>query len=125
FYHGTVFSPSDAAWPGWLFYASTQFNPNNPLWDSFAEVNHYIARVQSVLQRGKPDNDILLYWPIEDIWDNADGLMMQLAVHNVKWLFARPFGKAARQLEAHGYSFDYISDAQLQQTKVDQAALVT
>ena len=22
FYHGTVFSPQDAAWPGWLFYAS-------------------------------------------------------------------------------------------------------
>lgn len=125
FYHGTVFSPSDAPWPGWLFYASTQLNPNNPLWDDFAQVNHYIARVQSVLQRGKPDNDVLLYWPIEDIWDNADGLMMQLAVHSVKWLFAQPFGKVAHQLESHGYAFDYISDAQLQQTHADSGQLVT
>ena len=56
FYHGCVFSPQDAAWPGWLFYASTQFNPNNPLWDDLASLNHYVARVQSVLQRGQPDN---------------------------------------------------------------------
>ena len=27
FYHGTVYSPQDAPWPGWLFYASTQYNP--------------------------------------------------------------------------------------------------
>ena len=28
FYHGTVYSPQDAPWPGWLFYASTQYNPD-------------------------------------------------------------------------------------------------
>jgi hypothetical protein len=129
FYHGTVFSPQDARWPGWLFYASTQFNPNNPLWDDFAAQNSYVARVQSILQRGKPDNDILIYWPIEDIWDNPaglpDALMVQLGVHNVKWLTEQPAGKIARALMDRGYSFDYISDAQLQQTKADGSALVT
>ena len=39
FYHGTVFSPQDAAWPGWLFYASTQFQPNNTWWDDFGALN--------------------------------------------------------------------------------------
>jgi hypothetical protein len=125
FYHGTVFSPQDAPWPGWLFYASTQFNPNNPLWRDLGELNHYVARVQSVLQRGKPDNDILLYWPVEDIWDNADGLMIQLAVHNVKWITDQPVGHLASALLERGYSFDYVSDAQLQQTRVDGGALVT
>ncbi|MBI5770723.1 MAG: glycoside hydrolase [Verrucomicrobia bacterium] len=119
FYHGTVFSPSDAPWPGWLFYASTEFNPNNPLWDDLAALNRYVARVQSVLQAGKPDNDILLYWPADDIWDNADGLMRMLTVHDVKWLTEQPVGKLAQQLLSRGYQFDYISDAQLQQTSVN------
>ena len=32
FWHGTIYSPDDAAWPGWVFYASTQMNPRNPIW---------------------------------------------------------------------------------------------
>lgn len=121
FYHGTVFSPQDAPWPGWLFYASTQMNPNNPLWEDLSALHHYVARVQSVLQEGKPDNDVLLYWPAEDIWDNADGLVTMLAVHNVKWLTEQPVGKLARQLLTRGYQFDYISDELLQQTHVEKS----
>lgn len=48
FYHGTAYSPADAPWPGWLFYASTQANPRNPLWRDLAAVNAYIARAQSL-----------------------------------------------------------------------------
>jgi hypothetical protein len=125
FYHGTVFSPQDAPWPGWLFYASTQFQPNNTWWDDFSALNRYIGRVQSILQGGKPDNDILLYWPLADVWDNPDGLMKMLGVHDVKWLTEQPVGTLARALMNRGYSFDYISDAQLQQTAVRDAALQT
>jgi len=125
FYHGTVFSPQDAPWPGWLFYAATQFNPNNTWWDDFGALNHYVGRVQSILQGGKPDNDVLLYWPVEDVWDNPDGLMVQLAVHNVKWITDQPVGKLARALMAQGYSFDYISDLQLGQTRGTPAGLDT
>jgi hypothetical protein len=125
FYHGTVFSPQDAPWPGWLFYASTQFQPNNTWWDDFGALNSYIARVQSVLQAGKPDNDVLLYWPLADVWDNADGLMKMLGVHDVKWLTEQPAGKIARTLMDRGFSFDYISDAFLEQTRVESGALVT
>jgi hypothetical protein len=125
FYHGTVFSPSDVPWPGWLFYASTEFHPNNPLWEELGQLNRYVARVQSVLQRGAPANDVLLYWPIEDIFDDADGLVMQLAVHNVKWLYDHPFGKIARQLQRRGYQFDFISDTQLQQTRAEKGELAT
>jgi hypothetical protein len=125
FYHGTVYSPEDAAWPGWLFYASTQYNPNNTWWDDFGAMNRYIERVQSVLQHGAPDNEILVYWPVFDVWDRPDGMMQQLGVHDVKWLTEQPVGRLARTLLAHGYSFDYISDAQLERTRVTEGDLQT
>lgn len=125
FYHGTVFSPQDAAWPGWLFYASTQFNPNNTWWEDFGALNRYIGRVQSILQAGQPDNDILIYWPFADVIDDTTGLMKMFGVHDVKWMTEQPTGRIARELMAKGYSFDYISDAQLQRTRPLDDALVT
>jgi hypothetical protein len=125
FYHGTVFSPQDAPWPGWLFYASTQFQPHNTWWQDFGALNRYVARVQSVLQRGQPDNDILLYWPLADVWDNADGLAKMLSVHHVNWLTEQPVGKIARALLEKGYSFDYISDAQLLSSRAEQQRIAT
>ncbi|HEX6924173.1 MAG TPA: glycosyl hydrolase, partial [Longimicrobiaceae bacterium] len=73
FFHGTAYSPDDATWPGWLFYASTQFNDRNAFWRDIPALNQYIARVQSVMQSGVPDNDVLLYWPIWDNWHDAAG----------------------------------------------------
>lgn len=125
FYHGAVYSPQDAPWPGWLFYAATQFNPNNTWWDDFSALNHYVARVQSILQRGQPDNDILLYWPFDDLLDDEAGTVKTFTVHHVKWLPDQPVGKIARALMAKGYTFDYISDAQLQQTRTAAGALLT
>ena len=125
FYHGTVFSPQDVPWPGWLFYASTQFNPSNPWWDDFPALNRYVERIQTVLQAGRPDNDILLYWPIYDIWDDPKGLMQQLTVHQVDFVIGTPFGDAAKALSDAGYAFDYISDVQLGQTRVEDGKLVT
>ena len=96
FYHGTVYSPADAEWPGWFFYASTQLTPDNPLWDDFGAMHAYVARVQSVLQAGAPDNDILLYWPFDDVVDHGTGLMEQYGVHENKWLTEsadRPHGR--------------------------------
>ena len=125
FYHGTAYSPPDAAWPGWLFYASTEFYPNNTWWDDFGALNGYVARVQSILQSGRPDNDILLYWPFEDGIDDHAGQMKQFAVHDVKWLTEQPVGRLAHELITGGYSFDYISDAQLAATTAKSGGLVT
>jgi hypothetical protein len=115
FYHGTVYSPADVAWPGWLFYASAQLNPQNPLWRDFAALNEYVTRSQSVLQSTRPDNDILVYWPIHDFWQDANGLRKDLQVHNSReWLDKTDFGLTAKWLDEHGYTFDYISDRQLE-----------
>ena len=124
FYHGTVFSPTDAAWPGWLFYASTQFNPNNPWWGDFAALNAYVTRVQTVLQAGRPDNDVLLYWPFADVIDQPEGLMKQYGVHDRTWLTGSAFERTAMELLKAGYCLDYISDAQLLQTRVADGSLV-
>ncbi|HEY6125207.1 MAG TPA: glycosyl hydrolase [Steroidobacteraceae bacterium] len=119
FYHGTVYSPADAEWPGWFFYASTQLTPSNPLWDDFGAMHAYVARVQSVLQAGAPDNDILLYWPFDDVVEHSDGLMEHYGVHENKWLTESAAGRLSAKLVHAGFGFDFISDAQLLRLKVD------
>ena len=66
FWHGTNYSPQNDPWPGWLFYAAVHFTPANPFWKDFGTLNNYVARCQSFLQKGKPDNDVLLYFPFND-----------------------------------------------------------
>jgi len=113
FFHGTCYSPKDAPWPGWLFYASFEYNPRNAIWRDAPLLNAYITRCQSILQSGAPDNDVALYWPIYDIWHNASGMQQMLTVHHPQWLTGSFCGKAAMQLKAEGFGFDFISDRQL------------
>ncbi len=112
FYHGCIYSPDDAAWPGWLFYASSQMNPRNPLWREAPALNGYLARCQSVLQTGRPDNDLLVYWPIHDLY--ASGRFFQFSVHSHGWLTEEPLGRTARALWDAGVAFDYVSDRLLE-----------
>jgi hypothetical protein len=109
-YHGTAYSPEDAAWPGWVFYASTQFNPRNAIWRDIPALNRYVTRVQSVLQQGRPDNEVLLYWPIHDNWHDPAGMRIDFRVHSPRWFHDKPIGQAARTMWGRGYSFDYLSD---------------
>jgi len=125
FYHGTCYSPDDAPWPGWLFYASTQMNPRNPLWRDVPALNAYIARCQSFLQAGQPDHDVLVYWPIHDLWHQADGRVQKLTVHNTAWLHEQPLGAVARELWRRGYCFDYVSDRQLAQAHAGPTGIQT
>ncbi len=105
-YHGTAYSPADAAWPGWLFYASSQLNPQNPIWRDFPALNRYVARCQSLLQAGTPDNDVLVYWPLHDFWHNSRGMREAIRVHNAdRWfhgtqLGARPSGWMQKDLRS-------------------------
>ena len=48
YYHGCCYSPADAAWPGWCFYASLEMNPRNPIWRDAPILNAWITRVQSL-----------------------------------------------------------------------------
>ncbi|HEY7232699.1 MAG TPA: glycosyl hydrolase, partial [Gemmatimonadaceae bacterium] len=113
-YHGTAYSPPDAAWPGWQFYASTEFNPRNAFWRDLPAFNRYVARVQSWMQAGEADNDVLLYWPIWDSWHDVSRRRMDFRVHDPKWFHEKPFGVLAHALHESGYGVDYVSDRQLE-----------
>ncbi len=121
-YHGCCYSPDDAAWPGWLFYAATQMNPRNPIWRDAPALNAYVARCQSILQSGDPDNDILLYWPIHDLWHTPAGRPgaldpIECGVHQREWFDGQPIGASAKRLWGRGWCFDYVSDRQLAAAK--------
>ena len=119
FYHGCCYSPDDVPWPGWLFYASYEMNPRNPVWHDVDALNAYATRCQSVLQAGESDNDVLLYWPIHEIWQKCGPPEMKLSVHAREWLEDQPFGKAAALLWSRGWAFDYVSDRVLATAAVD------
>ena len=124
FFHGTCYSPKDAAWPGWLFYASLQYNPRNAFWRDAPLLNDYVTRCQSILQSGKPDNDVAVYWPVYDIWHSPDEMQQMLTVHHPQWLTESPCGQAAASLVKQGFGFDFISDRQLQQGLAKSHAVI-
>lgn len=123
-YHGTCYSPADANWPGWMFYASTQMNPRNSIWHDVDALNSYIARCQSVLQSGGPDNDILLYWPIHDLWHSLDKMAEMLTVHHTGWFKDEPISTVAERLWQRGYTFDYVSDHWLRGAQCDAGRII-
>src|SRR5690606_29547838 len=126
FYDGMTYSPEAVAWPGWLFYASLNFVSANSWWPHLNGLNQYIARVQSVLQAGKPDNELLLYWPVYDNWDDPDGRLKQFTVHNIdQWLHPTPFYKEAKHLMEYGYAVDFISDDLLSHASVRDGLIHT
>ncbi|SHE59249.1 alpha-L-rhamnosidase [Cnuella takakiae] len=125
FYHGVNYSPKDATWPGWLFYAATHFNQANPQWKDFKALNDYVARTQSFLQAGKPNNDVLLYLPMVDKYMEPGNLMLQHFDGMEKNWEGSTFEHTAKSLEEGGYTFDFFSDRQLQQMKVAGGKLQT
>ena len=115
FYHGMCYSPADAKFPGWTFYATCEMNRFNPIWRDADMLNAYITRVQSIAQTTAIDNDVLVYWPIHDFWMDADGFEKQLTVHARDWFGGQNLGRISRQLYDDGYAFDFISEKQLRE----------
>jgi hypothetical protein len=124
FYHGITYSPENEGFPGWLFYASTNFGLQSHFWDEFPLLNSYIENCQRPLQEATADNDILLYFPINDIWANLrvgkrDILYLFDVHHYEQWFSATSFGEVANLLWGDGFAFDYISDKQIGRLKID------
>ena len=113
YFHGTCYSPKNDPWPGWKFYASVDMSPTNSIWRDAPELMKYIQRCQEFLQSGEPDNDILVYFPVRDLWKkNTSKLLMQFAIHNLGHL-APEFKNSILELDSLGYDCDYISDKYL------------
>jgi hypothetical protein len=125
FYHGTPFSPESEPWPGRMFYAETHFGPTNPFWNDFEALNRYVARCQSFLQSGKPDNDVLLYYPIFDSWSQAPPTARGMLPHYGGGIESGLGQADGQTLQDGGYSYDLISDRQLQSVKFAGGELQT
>jgi len=114
FYHGTAYSPRRDPWPGWLFYAAVHFTPNDPCWKDFAVLNQYVARCQSFLQQGTPDNDVLLYYPVYDSWMDRGRELLKHYDRESEF-DVKGFKECAEGMLGKGYAFDYISDRQVRE----------
>lgn len=116
-FHGTCYSPEEAEWPGWLFYASSQINNRNPLWRELPTLFKYIERSQTILQQAEPQNDLLVYWPYYDvIAREGNRLYFSLNIDKgdkASWFQDYPLAELSRELTDAGYGIDYISDKQL------------
>ncbi len=125
FYHGTCFSPQNEPWPGFLFYAAVEFTPANSFWNDFPALNSYISHVQSFLQQGKADNDILLYFPVFDRYaDYGRGMLEHFDAISPAFK-GTPFKSGVDIMIEKGYAFDYISDLQLKNTGITNELLET
>ena len=125
FFHGAAYSPKEAAWPGWKFYAAIDMSPANSIWRDAPAFFDYITRIQSFLQNGNPDNDFLLYYPIHDIWYEKRGnYYLPFAIHDVLHELTQ-FNETVENIRKSGFDADYISDAFLQNTTVENGALKT
>ena len=129
FFHGTCYSPPSAPWPGWKFYASVDMSPTNSIWRDAPYLMQYIARCQSFLQMGQPDNDFLVYLPVRDMLrqrlsPGERGLLMQFDIHSMAQK-APQFIRSIQRIDSLGYDCDYISDRQLQRVRIEDGRLIT
>lgn len=125
FYHGVNYSPKAEAFPGWLFYAAVHFNQQNPQWKDFGTLNSYIARTQAFLQQGRPDNDVLMFYPLVDRYQEPGNNLLQHFDNMEHEFNGTDFQKLSEWMLANGYAFDFFSDRQLQNIAVSNGKPVT
>lgn len=125
YFHGATYSPKDAEFPGWLFYASINMSPTNSIWTDADGLFDYITRCQAFLSAGKPDNDFLLYFPIEDVWaNNTSRPYMLFDIHSMERTMPG-VKKAVNSIIKAGYDVDYVSDALLDSLNVKSDGTIT
>ncbi|MDE7141567.1 MAG: hypothetical protein K2O33_01555 [Muribaculaceae bacterium] len=110
YFHGAPYSPKGAEFPGWMFYASINMSPTNSFWEDAGGLMKYLERVQAFLSAGKPDNDFLLYFPIEDVWYSQTGNpYLMFDIHKMDRRMPE-VKRAVNEILSAGYDCDYISD---------------
>jgi hypothetical protein len=124
-FHGITYSPASARWPGWLFYAGTHLGPFNPMWRQGKAFCDYVTRCQSFLQAGRPDADVLVYFPIFDLWSQRQpGNVSPPGTIPPTDTDDYPGPAAAAELWRAGHDFDFTSDKLLESLRVVDARLV-
>jgi alpha-L-rhamnosidase len=124
-YHGTAYSPQGDPWPGWQFYASVEFNPQNAWWDDFATLNAYVARVQSFMQSGRPDTDVLLYYPFYELLTVRGTSLLSHFGGAAPPGRGTTFERAAETLQGAGFTYDFVSDHQVGRLRIEKGRVTT
>ena len=127
-FHGTAYSPKDAPWPGWKFYAAIDMSPTNSIWRDAPFMMQYIERVQSFLQMGQPDNDVLVYAPFANAWRKTTGSFLnRLLLFDINAMGTKmsELEQCVNNLEALGLDCDYTSERYLMTTTCNDGQLVT
>jgi hypothetical protein len=102
-----------------------EFNSRNSWWTDFSALNQYVTRTQSFLQAGTPDHDVLVYYPFyESVAERGTARLAHFGGANPP-VRGTAFEEAAATLQKRGYTYDFISDAQLTATRLKGRRLVT
>lgn len=127
-FHGTTYSPKEAVWPGWKFYAAIDMSPTNSIWHDAPYLMKYIERVQSFLQMGKPDNDFLVYAPFSYVMHKNTGdfsnRMVQFDINHMDSRMSE-LAKCVNAILTAGYDCDYTSEKFLMTTRYIDGKLQT
>ncbi|RYF98144.1 MAG: glycoside hydrolase family 2 protein, partial [Chitinophagaceae bacterium] len=86
-------------------------------------LNKYVTRTQSFLQTSKPDNDILVYYPIADQYAKTGKAMLQHfdgMEHNFE---ETDFLKISEWMLENDYQFDFFSSRQLQKFSYNKGVI--
>ena len=123
YFHGAPYSPKGASFPGWMFYASVNMSPTNSIWQDADSLFSYVSHVQSFLSAGLPDNDFLLYFPIDEIWQRQGGNpYLMFDIHKMSQRMP-DIKEAVNSIINEGYDVDYISDNLLEEISESQGKL--
>lgn len=152
-WHGTPYKYFPEGYPkeGWYpFYNatlgvnfSTDLNENNPFWKYISSINQYTQRAQYILRSGKPQADVLIYYPFLNYSEEAynpseillNGYMKDveppLPAENETASFNRKIDTEwlnkvwplINELNARGITWDWVNDASIQEMTVENMQL--
>ncbi|PTN07461.1 glycosyl hydrolase [Mangrovibacterium marinum] len=148
-WHGTAYRYFPGAYPeeGWYPFMnayvpinfSSDLNESNPFWKYMKDINSYAQRAQYVLRSGKPQADVLIYYPFLNYSEHsanpneillngymkdvepalpAENVTSSYSPHiNTEWL--DKIWPLINELNARGITWDWVNDNSLQEITLD------
>lgn len=148
-WHGTAYRYFPGAYPeeGWYPFMnaylpinfSSDLNESNPFWKYMKDINSYAQRAQYVLRSGKPQADVLIYYPFLNYSEHsanpneillngymkdvepalpAENVTSSYSPHiNTEWL--DKIWPLINELNARGITWDWVNDNSLQEMTLD------
>ncbi|WP_184018817.1 hypothetical protein [Haloferula luteola] len=109
----------------WLRGANQlEFPPIDPaLHLGIPALTDWVTRIQTILQSGAPDPDLLLYYPYHDFLATRGGLPHD-PDERLLWMASSGFGHAMQALDEAGISYDIVSDRLLASATASESGII-